>query len=233
MPENKKIPKKYQPKGFDILYEDRDIIVGNKAAGFLTVGAAWNRVNTVHAVLNRYIRKGNLRSRKCVFVVHRLDQETSGVLIFAKTEQAQNFLKDHWKSTRKTYYAVVHGRMVEKSGTISSYLSEDEYYMMHSSHSSEEGKLAHTAYEVIKETAKFSLLKIDLLTGRKNQIRVHCADKGHPVVGDAKYGRSSTKYTRLALHAQSISFTHPFSGKRLTFETGVPEYFSTLVGPWE
>ncbi|MFA5259846.1 MAG: pseudouridine synthase, partial [Candidatus Omnitrophota bacterium] len=126
MPEIKKIPKRHQPKGFDILYEDRDIIVGNKAPGFLTVGAAWNREKTIHAALNQYVRKGSLKSRKCVFVVHRLDQDTSGVLIFAKTEQAQAFLKDHWKSTIKTYYAVVHGRLAKKSGTISSYLSEDD-----------------------------------------------------------------------------------------------------------
>ena len=230
MSECKKIPKRHQPKGFDILYEDRDIIVGNKAPGFLTVGAAWNRVNTVHSALNQYVRKGNPKSRKCVYVVHRLDQDTSGVLVFAKTEQAQKFLKDHWKSTIKTYYAVVHGRLAKKAGMISSYLIEDDEYVMHSSSDSTEGKLAHTAYTVLKETSRFSLLKIDLLTGRKNQIRVHFADEGHPVAGDTKYGRSTTKYKRLALHSQSIAFTHPFNGKRMTFETPLPEYFSVLIG---
>lgn len=233
MPESKKIPKRHHPKGFDILYEDRDIIVGNKTPGFLTVAAAWNRENTIHSALNQYVRKGNPRSRKRVYVVHRLDQDTSGVLVFAKTEQAQEFLKDHWKSTVKTYYAVVHGRLAKKAGTISSYLMEDEEYMMHSSSNSAEGKLAHTAYTVIKEARMFSLLKINLLTGRKNQIRVHFADEGHPVAGDIKYGKSTTKCKRLALHSQSISFTHPFNGKRLTFEAKVPEYFSTLVGHWD
>lgn len=233
MIEYKKPDKRHQPKGFEILHEDRDIIVGNKAPGFLTVGALWNKVNTVHSALNRYVRKGNSRSRKRVFVVHRLDQDTSGVLIFAKTEQAQEFLKDHWKSTEKTYYAVVHGRLAKKTGKISSYLREDEEYRVHSSSNKAEGKLAHTAYTVIKETSKFSLLKIDLLTGRKNQIRVHFADEGHPVVGDTKYGRSSTRYKRLALHSQSISFGHPFNRKRMTFETKVPEHFSKLVGHWD
>lgn len=232
MPQSNKIPKRYQPKGFDILYEDRDIIVGNKSPGFLTVGAAWNRTNTIHSALNQCVRKGNPRSRKRVYVVHRLDQDTSGVLVFAKTEQAQEFLKDHWERTIKTYYAVVHGRLEKKEGTISSYLTEDDDYVMHSTPDSRKGKLARTAYTVLKETSKFSLLKINLLTGRKNQIRVHFADQGHPVVGDAKYGKSTTKIQRLALHAQSISLTHPFNGKRLTFETKVPEYFITLVGHW-
>jgi len=233
MSKSGKIPKKYQPKGFEILYDDRDIIVGNKAPGFLTVGAAWNRDNTIHSALNQYVRKGNSRSRKCVYVVHRLDQGTSGVLVFAKTELAQKFLKDNWKSTIKAYYAVVHGRLAKKAGKISSYLTEDEKYVMHSSPNSTEGKLACTEYAVIKEVRAFSLLKINLLTGRKNQIRVHFADEGHPVVGDTKYGKSTVKSKRLALHSQSISFTHPFNRNRLTFETKVPEYFSTLVGYWD
>src|SRR3989338_8657339 len=114
----KKIPKKYQPAGYEILYEDRDIIVGNKAAGFLTVRALWNKDQTIHAALNSYVRKGSSKSRKCVYVVHRLDQDTSGVLIFAKSEAAQIFLKGNWKNTTKAYYAVVCGHMKKKSGMI-------------------------------------------------------------------------------------------------------------------
>ncbi|MFA5088450.1 MAG: RluA family pseudouridine synthase [Candidatus Omnitrophota bacterium] len=230
MPKQKKVPKRHQPKGFDILYEDADIIVGNKAAGSLTVSALWNKEDTIHSALNRYVRRGNARSRKCVYAVHRLDQATSGALVFAKTERAQRFLKDHWKETAKIYYAVVHGHFSQKSGTLSSYLVEDDDYVVHSVPDGTQGKLARTAYTVVKETGKFSLLKIDLLTGRKNQIRVHCADAGHPVAGDTKYGRSDTPRERLALHAQSISLTHPFSGRRLTFEAGLPEYFNKLVG---
>src|SRR5262249_33224485 len=131
MSSTSKIPRKYHPKGFEILHEDRDIIVGNKAPGFLTVGAKWERINTIHYGLNRYVRKGNSKSRKCVYVVHRLDQATSGVLVFAKSEQAQGFLKDNWQSTVKIYYTIVHGTMKKKSGTISSYLVEDDEYMMH------------------------------------------------------------------------------------------------------
>ncbi len=225
----KKIPRKYHPRGFEILYEDRDIIVGNKAPGFLTVAAKWNKEQTVHSALNDYVRKGQARSRKCVYVVHRLDQHTSGVLIFAKTEQMQILLKEDWKNTVKTYYAIVHGTFVKKSGTVSSYLEEDEDYVIHSSKDSSKGKLSHTEYTVLKETDSFSLLKINLLTGRKNQIRVHMADEGHPVAGDEKYGKGFPKFTHLALHARSIAFTHSFSKKRLIFEAPVPDYFRKLV----
>ena len=238
--------RKHQPKGFEILYEDKDVIVGNKAAGALAVAALWNKNDTIHAALNTYVRKGNAISRKCVFVVHRLDQATSGVMVFAKTEQAQVFLKDNWNTTKKIYYAIVHGRLARKSGTVSSRLIEDEDYVVRSTSDGAKGKLAHPPYAVIKETRNFSLLKIDLLTGRKNQVRVHLADLGHPVVGDDKYGKGDLllpsgslwpkgayrRHKRLALHARSIAFTHPFSGKRLSFTAEIPEYFTGLIGPW-
>ncbi len=179
----KKVPKKYQPKGFEILHEDLDLIVGNKAPGVLTVAAKWDTENSVHDVLNKYVRKGNPHSRKCVYVVHRLDQATSGVLIFAKSEAVQHFLKDDWQSTVKTYYAIVHGVLKKKTGTISSYLSEDENYVVHSNSDKENGKLAITEYTVLKENEKYSLLKVNLVTGKKNQIRVHLADEGHPFGG--------------------------------------------------
>ncbi|MDE2028736.1 MAG: RluA family pseudouridine synthase [Candidatus Omnitrophica bacterium] len=226
----KNIPKKYHPKGFNILYEDRDIIVGNKAPGFLTVAALWNKTATIHYALNQYVRKGNSKSRKCVFVVHRLDQDTSGVLIFAKSIQAQQWLKNNWKDTVKIYYAVVHGAPAQKSGTISSYLTEDEDYVVHSSRKDKKGKLSHTEYEVLKEVGRFSLLKIKLLTGRKNQIRVHLVNLGHPVVGDVKYGRKTDgRYRFLALHAHSIAFKHPFHQAPLHFTAEVPGYFRKLI----
>ena len=224
----KKVPKKYQPKGFEIIHEDRDLIVGNKAPGILTVGAMWERVNTVHNLLNEYVRKGNAKSRSCVYVVHRLDQGTSGLLIFAKNEFVQNFLKDNWKSTIKTYYTIVHGKLDKKAGIISSYLTEDETYTVRSNENAE-GKLAETQYEVLKETPRFSLLRINLLTGRKNQIRVHMADEGHPVVGDLKYGPLAPKHKDLALHSATIEFTHPFSKERMKFKAQPPIYFKKLV----
>lgn len=229
MADFRKIPKKYHPKGFEILYEDRDIIVGNKAPGFLTVAAKWERVNTIHYALNQYVRKGQVKSHHRVHVVHRLDQATSGVLIFAKSEKVKVFLKDNWKDIVKTYYAIVQGKLAQKSGTISSYLVEDEEYVVRSTKDSKKGRLSHTKYDVLKETERFSLLKINLLTGRKNQIRVHLADHGHPVVGDDKYGNKDTKQNFLALHSQSIVLTHPFNKKRLSFEAKVPEFFKSLV----
>ncbi|UOF02546.1 RluA family pseudouridine synthase [Bdellovibrio reynosensis] len=225
----KKIPKKYQPKGFEILHEDLDVIVGNKAPGILTVAAKWERENTVHGVLNQYIRKGNPRSTKSVFVVHRLDQATSGVLIFAKTEEVQQFLKNNWKDTKKTYYAIVHGKMEKKSGRIQSYLTEDEDYVVHSSKTSEEGKLAITEYEVLKETDKFSLVKVNLVTGKKNQIRVHFAGEGHPLVGDSKYGKPNASFKDLRLHSAELEFTHPHSKKRMNIKAPVPAYFRSLI----
>lgn len=226
----KKIPSKYQPKGFRIIYEDDHVIVGNKAAGFLTVGAAWERDHTVQRALDQYVRKGNSRSRKFIYVVHRLDQHTSGLLIFAKTQDAQTFIKDDWRNTSKTYYAVVHGRLEQKSGEFACYLFEDDKYVMRITDDPSRGKLARTAYTAVKETSRFTLVKIDLLTGKKNQIRVQFADAGHPLVGDDKYGRSDTRYPRMALHAQAITFTHPLTRERLTFESDIPEFFLTLMG---
>jgi len=232
IPQKSKLPKRYQPKGFKILHEDKAIIVGIKAAGFLTVAAKWNKDQTVHSALNEYVRKGNYKSQKRVYVVHRLDQGTSGVLIFAKTEEAQICLKDNWKNTKKIYYAVVHGRLAKKSGLIESYLVEDEDYMMHATSDKERGKFAQTAYSVIKEKGDLTLVEINLLTGRKNQIRVHFSDEGHPVVGDDKYTEGTSRSKRLALHSKSISFAHPVTGEPLTFEAPVPEYFRSLVGKW-
>ena len=192
MPPFKKVPKKYQPKGYDIIYEDVDLLVGNKAAGALTVAALWNKADTIHDALIDYVRKGSAKSKKGIFVVHRLDQATTGVLIYAKSPEVQYFLKDNWKSTIKTYYAIVHGKLQKKNDKISSFLEEDEDYKIHSN-AKGEGKLAETEYQVLKETQHFSLVKINLITGRKNQIRVHMADIGHPVVGDPKYGTKETK----------------------------------------
>lgn len=224
----KKVPKKYQPRGFEILHDDRDLIIGNKAPGFLTVAAKWNQDSTIHSALNHYVRKGNPRSKDSVFVVHRLDQATSGVLVFAKTTAAQEYLKENWKTTIKTYYTIVHGKLKKPKGEISSYLQEDEDYFVHSS-KDDSGKLAITEYEVMKETDKYSLVKINLLTGKKNQIRVHMNELGCPVVGDTKYGKKTDTFKNLCLHSYSLEITHPFNKKRLLVVAQVPRYFSNLV----
>jgi RluA family pseudouridine synthase len=222
--------RKHLPRGLEILYEDRDILVVDKPAGLLTVETETNKFKTAYYILTDYVRKGCLKSRNRLFIVHRLDQWTSGVLIFAKSEEVRLHLQAKWKNTEKKYIAVVNGQLVQKEGIITSYLAENKAYVVYSTTDVTKGKLAHTAYKVLKETKRFSLLEINLLTGRKNQIRVHMADMEHPIVGDRKYGKTKDGYERLALHSESISFKHPTSGEQMTFEAKVPNYFNKLMG---
>jgi len=217
------------PKGLEILYEDDQIMVVDKPAGMLAVATPTNRTRTAYYYLTEYVRKGNPKSRNRIFIVHRLDQWTSGVLVFAKNEQVKEWMQENWGQVKKTYVAVTHGHPAKKEGTISSYLAESKGLRVYSTDDPARGKLSHTAYKVIKESRQFSLLEIDLLTGRKNQIRVHLADLGNPIVGDRKYGRPDDGYRRLALHARSIRFEHPETGKMMVFETKPPAYFRQLM----
>ncbi|HIJ87688.1 MAG TPA: RluA family pseudouridine synthase [Desulfuromonadales bacterium] len=226
-------PTKYQPKGVTILHEDRDIIVVEKPGGLLTIGTERDKIRTAHTILNEYVRKGDPRSRNRVYIVHRLDRETSGILIFARSEAAKTFLQGQWQETDKRYLTVVHGSLTQKTGTISSYLAENSAFTVYSTPDQTAGKLSRTEYTVLKEVKGFSLLEIKLLTGRKHQIRVHLSEQGHPVVGDKKYGKGNDAFATLALHARSISFTHPVNGRRMFFETGVPEFFTRLIGTIE
>ena len=218
------------PKDFSIIHEDADILVVNKPSGLLTMGTDKEKTRTAYAMLTDYVRKGYSKSSKRIFIVHRLDRDTSGLLVFAKTVEAKMRLQGRWEETQKKYLAVVHGRCGKLEGQITSYLAENKAHVVYSTTDSSKGKLARTAYRVLKYTKEFSLLEVDLLTGRKNQIRVHLADIGHPVVGDEKYGKKGKGYRRLALHAVFLSFIHPVSNKRLIFETEFPEYLSKLLG---
>jgi len=229
MPKKKRSSNGHLARGLEILHEDKEILVVNKPAGLLTVGTETNKSRTACYILTDYVRKGCLKSRNRVFVVHRLDQWTSGVLVFAKSEEVKLRLQAQWKDTGKKYLAVVYGTPAKKEDTITSYLAENKAYVVYSTSDATKGKLAHTAYKVLRETKEFSLLEISLLTGRKNQIRVHLADIGHPVVGDRKYGKAGDTHRRLALHSKSISFKHPASGKQMTFETRTPAYFNGLI----
>ncbi len=220
---------KHQPKGLTILHEDQDIIVVDKINGLLTMGTDREREKTAYFLLTDYVRKGNPRSRNRVFIVHRLDRDTSGVLVFAKSEQAKRFLQDNWKDCTKIYFAVVHGQMKEKEGIITSYLVENSAYRMYSVNNPDKGKFSKTGYKVLKENANFSLLEINLFTGTKNQIRVHFAENGNPVAGDKIYGNSEKGIKRLALHSASLTLIHPYSKKSMTFQTAVPPYFYQLV----
>ena len=225
----KRPPKRFHPRGLSILYEDHDILVVDKVSGLLTMGNEKVRENTAYFLLNEYVKKGNQKSRNRVFIVHRLDRDSSGIIVFAKNENAKRYLQKEWQGFKKKYYAVVRGVLPEKEGVITSYLAENRAHRMYSVDDPEKGKLARTGYKVIKESKKYSLLEIDLLTGRKNQIRVHFLEKGCPVAGDKIYGKKEKGTKRLTLHAASLTVLHPHTKERMTFETEVPAYFESLV----
>lgn len=233
MPKRPGSNKKHLPKGLEIVYEDDAIIVIDKPPGMLTMGTEKEKERTAYFALTDYVRKGYAKSSKRIFIVHRLDRETSGLVVFAKTEEAKYHLQEHWDETKKKYLAVVHGRLKNQSGTITSYLAENKAFVVYSTDDKEKGRLSHTSYKVLKETKDFTLLEIDLLTGRKHQIRVHLADNGHPILGDRKYGKRDDGHKRIALHSFSISFKHPVNGKERLFETKVPEYFRRLMSNTE
>lgn len=219
------------PLGLEIIYEDRDLIVVDKPGGLLSMASERERVRTAYYAMTDYVRKGSSKSRNRIFIVHRLDRETSGVLLFAKNEEAKRRLQDSWDDTRKIYLAVVHGRTPAAADSIVSYLAENDALRVYSTSDQEQGRYARTDYRVLKKTAAFSLLEILLQTGRKNQIRVHCAEQGFPIVGDKKYGRENDVHSRLALHAYTIEFLHPINGKPIFCLAEVPKYFPQLLGP--
>jgi len=216
--------------GLAILYEDADIIVIDKPAGLLTIATDKEKSETAYFILTDYVRKGSARSRARVFIVHRLDRDTSGFLVFAKTFASKTTLQEDWATTEKHYLAIVHGKPVKKADTITSYLAENKVHRVYSTMNSRQGRLASTGYKVLKEAKGMTLLDVHLLTGRKNQIRVHLADIGHPVVGDKKYGDAKGARARLALHAWTLSFVHPVSGQRMTLVAPPPLSFSKIMG---
>lgn len=227
----KKCPsKRHWPRGVVIIHEDREILVVEKPPGLLTIGTDRVSSDTLYYKLTDYVRKGNPKSRERVFIVHRLDREASGILVFARNAQAKACLQGQWPEVEKRYLAIVHGKVTPKAETITSYLAENHAHMVYPTRNATKGKLSRTAYSVLRERNALSLLEIDLLTGRKHQIRVHLAEKGHSIVGDKKYGNANKTHQRLALHATSLSFNHPSSGERVTFETGIPKYFTALMG---
>jgi len=222
-------PKKFQPRGISVLYEDRDILVVDKISGLLTVSTDKIRENTAYYLLTDYVRKGNPKSRKRIFIVHRLDRDTSGVIVFAKNEKAKFYLQEEWSNFTKRYLAVVHGTLPKKEGVITSYIVENKAHKMYSVDNPKKGKLAKTRYKILRESNRFSLLEIELLTGRKNQIRVHFSEKGCPVAGDKIYGTKEKGIKRLTLHAASISISHPHTKEKMSFEAPIPVYFNSLL----
>ncbi|ULG74253.1 RluA family pseudouridine synthase [Macrococcus brunensis] len=213
-------------RGLKILHEDADLIVIDKEAGLLSIATNNEKDKTAYHILSEYVKRAHPRNR--IFVVHRLDRETSGVMVYAKTPEAQQILQNNWKQlvTERTYMALVEGR-VSENGTITSFLSEDKTLTMRSSQNEQHGKKAITHYTVFKTSRKQTLLKVNLDTGRKNQIRIHMQELGHPIVGDKKYGATTNPFRRLGLHAHILAFTHPVTHQKMRFQSPVPPIFLT------
>jgi RluA family pseudouridine synthase len=221
------------PSGLVLLHEDEEILAVDKPSGLLTIATSAEKTRTAYHVVTDYVRRGSPRSRARVFIVHRLDRETSGVLLFARTAGAKERLQTGWGETEKHYLAVVLGRPPAPDGVIESRLAETRTFRVYATRSAREGKPARTEYRLVQAKGKLALLDVHPTTGRKHQIRVHLADLGHPVVGDRRYGPESDTHRRLALHALSLTFVHPGSGERMTVRAPVPPWFETLVGPIE
>ena len=215
--------------GLKILHLDADLLVVDKPSGLLTVGTDRDKARTAHSFLNDWVRKGNPKSRERVYVVHRIDRETSGLLVFARSEAAKAFLQSHWDEAEKSYLAIVHGLVTPAAGTIRSTLVESSAMRVYSTQDAAAGKLAVTDYRVLRTTRGMSLLDIRLQTGRKHQIRVQMADLGHPLVGDDRYGRPD-RAARLALHACELTIPQPSGGERLTFTSPMPAEFEQILG---
>ncbi|RKN71895.1 RluA family pseudouridine synthase [Paenibacillus ginsengarvi] len=212
--------------GLSLMHEDNDLIVVHKEAGLLSIATAQEKEQTAYRQLSDYVRRSNPSAR--IFIVHRLDRDTSGVMMFAKSERVQQLLQNEWKDAvlERTYVALVEGEVREKEGTVKSWLKENKAMVMYSSSKPDDGQLAITRYKVLKTNNRASLLQVELETGRKNQIRVHMMDIGHPVVGDKKYGsRGGSPIGRLGLHAHVLSFRHPASGETMRFESPMPSSF--------
>lgn len=208
-----------------IMYDDAHLVVIEKPEGLLSVATDFEKGENVHAFLKNHYRP------KKVFVVHRLDQDTSGVMLFALSEKAKDHLKDMFEKhdMGREYIAIVEGKLKENQGTWQCYLYEDGNYFVKPTDDPKKGRLAVTHYQVLETKKGYSKLKLTLETGRKNQIRVHCQMAGHPVAGDKKYGAKSNPIKRLCLHAQTLSFKHPILKKMMNFTSKVPEVFEKLV----
>ena len=201
----------------DILYEDKDIIVINKEAGLLTVSTEKSN-NTLYYKVSSYAKINNPNNK--IFVIHRLDQDTSGVVMFAKSEKVKLLYQDSWDSlvTKRNYIAVVDG-LTNEEGKIESYLTENTFHKVYST-SDKKGKLAITNYKRFKSNNNKTWLEVTIETGRKNQIRVQLSDMGNPIVGDSKYGGS--KYKRLCLHANELDVINPLTQKEMKFIAPIP-----------
>lgn len=213
-----------------LVYEDDDVIVINKGYGILSVRTnPMKREECAYDIVRDYIKDVNPRNR--LYVVHRLDRDTSGLMMFAKTEESQQVLRHNWNNMilERLYVAVLEGYLEEDKGYVKSRLAENSQFVVYSTDVPGEGRLAVTHYEVMERSHGYTLAQFSLDTGRKNQIRVHASDLGHPIAGDRKYGASTSPIHRLALHAMTLRFAHPVTRKDMNFQTPIPAAFIGAV----
>lgn len=217
----------FKSRYVNIVYEDRWLVVIEKKVGILSMAAGHSSLN-VKTVLDDYFKR--TRQKCTAHVVHRLDRDTSGLMIYAKDMQTEQLLERDWHGTvfDRRYVAVVSGEMEEDEGTVANWLKDNKAYVTFSSPVDNGGKYAVTHFHTLKRTTEHSLVEFRLETGRKNQIRVHTSDMGHPICGDVKYGNGDDPLHRLCLHAYVLCFYHPVTGKPMEFETPIPTQFRTL-----
>lgn len=221
--------KVFNNRRLKIVYEDNDIIVVEKGYGLLSMGNDKKPDNTAYSILRDYVKWTNPLNK--IFIVHRLDRDTSGLMMFAKSMEAKEKMQHNWNNMvlNRVYVAVVEGEPEEKEGTVKSYLVENSRYEVYSTDDPKKGQLAVTRYRTIQTNGKYSLLELELDTGRKNQIRVHMHDLGHPISGDTKYGAEKSPLHRLALHAKTLRFIHPITRQIMDFSSRVPGGFMSIT----
>ena len=212
-----------------LVYEDNDIIVINKGSGILSVSTDNVKDGTAYSILRDYLKKKD--PRLMLFVVHRLDRDTSGLMMFAKNVEAKEAMQHNWNNMvlGRRYVAVVEGKVEQEEGVVKSYLAETSQFEVYSTQNHDEGQLAITRFKRLQCNNGYSLMELSLDTGRKNQIRVHMKDLGHPIVGDRKYGAKASPIHRLGLHARTLHFAHPVTKKEMLFETPIPSRFLSLL----
>lgn len=211
----------------DIIYEDKFLIAVSKPSGLLTIANNKERNQTLYSKVSLYVKKQH-KSNK-IFVIHRLDKDTSGIVLFAKDYETKLKLQTNWDKTIRKYYCLVEGKLKNSSDTIKSYIAETKTLHSYSTKDKNKGKLAITKYQKLKENKQYTLLEIEILTGRKNQIRVHMSDIGHPIVGDKKYNSTKNPIRRMTLHAYKLEFLHPKTNKKIILETKIPKQFEMLI----
>lgn len=220
--------KEFHSSLLKIIYEDAYLIVADKREGLLSIATERQRERTAYSILTEYVQR-SARQRR-IFIVHRLDKDTSGLMVFAKDEKTKRTLQDNWRQivTDRRYVAVLSGEMEKEEGTVTSWLKDNQVYVTYSSVNDNGGDRAITHYQVIKRRNNYTLVEVKLETGRKNQIRVHMQNLQHPVIGDIKYGNGDNPIGRLGLHAFKLCFYHPVTKELLNFETPYPASFKQL-----